>query len=133
MRGQLLLIASLVTVGLTDQREIPVPPIATRLGTLPGVDRLPARPALPDVLLMDDGTRVTTPRQWQARRQEMRRILSYYAVGQMPPPPGNVKGREIRSELVLDGSAWAPSWMLAAFGRPHPRVTWGATLTGARI
>ena len=35
-----------------------------------------------------------------------------------------------RPLLELDGSAWAPSWMLAAFGRPHPRVTWGATLTG---
>ncbi len=33
-------------------------------------------------------------------------------------------------DLVLDGSGWAPSWMLGAFGRPHPRVTWGATLTG---
>ena len=81
-----------------------MPPIATRLGTLPGVNELPARTAMPDVLVMNDGTRVTTARQWQARRQEMRRILSYYAVGQMPPPPGNVKGREIRSELVLDGT-----------------------------
>ena len=35
-----------------------------------------------------------------------------------------------RAELELDGSGWAPTWMLAAFGRPHPRVTWGATLTG---
>jgi long-subunit fatty acid transport protein len=35
-----------------------------------------------------------------------------------------------RPELVLDGSGWAPSWMVAAFGRPHPRVTWGATVTG---
>ena len=35
-----------------------------------------------------------------------------------------------RPELVLDGSGAAPTWMLAAFGRPHPRVTWGATLTG---
>ena len=33
-------------------------------------------------------------------------------------------------DLVLDGSGWAPSWMLGAFGRPHPRVTWGATITG---
>ncbi len=85
-------------------REIPVPRIATRLGPLPGVNELPARPAMPDVLVMHDGTRVTTRRQWQARRQEMRRILAYYAVGQMPPAPGNVKGREIRSELVLDGA-----------------------------
>jgi len=57
---------------------------------------------MPDVMVMNDGTRVTTERQWAARRQEMRRILSYYAVGQMPPAPRNVKGREIRSELVLD-------------------------------
>jgi long-subunit fatty acid transport protein len=35
-----------------------------------------------------------------------------------------------RPELVLDGSGWAPSWMLAGFGHPHPRLTWGATLTG---
>ena len=33
-------------------------------------------------------------------------------------------------ELVLDGSGWAPSWMIGAFGRPHPRLTWGATVTG---
>ena len=32
--------------------------------------------------------------------------------------------------LVLDGSGWAPTWMLGAFGQPHPRVTWGATLIG---
>lgn len=85
-------------------REVPVPRLVTRLGTLPGVTELPARPDLPDVLLMNDGSRVTTPRQWRARREEMRRILSYYAVGLMPPPPGNVKGREIQSELVRGGS-----------------------------
>jgi long-subunit fatty acid transport protein len=33
-------------------------------------------------------------------------------------------------ELELDGEAWAPTWMVAAFGQPHPRVTWGATITG---
>jgi hypothetical protein len=34
----------------------------------------------------------------------MRRMLSYYAVGQMPPAPGNVKGREVHSQVVLDGT-----------------------------
>ena len=87
-----------------DPREIPVPRIAAPLGTLPGVSDLPARAAMPDVMATNDGTRVTTRGQWEARRQEMRRILSYYAVGQMPPAPGNVKGREIHSELVLDGT-----------------------------
>jgi hypothetical protein len=90
-------------------REIPVPRIAAPLGTLPGVTHLPARAAMPDVMVMNDGTRVSSRRQWDARRREMRRremrrTLSYYAVGQMPPAPGNVKGREIHSESVLDGT-----------------------------
>jgi hypothetical protein len=122
VRKQLLCLAAIACVGLAgvsvltqtqranadangpDPREIPVPRIATPLGTLPGVNELPARTAMPDVMVMNDGSRVTSQRQWEARRQEMRRILSYYAVGQMPPPPGNVKGREFQSELVLDGT-----------------------------
>jgi long-subunit fatty acid transport protein len=35
-----------------------------------------------------------------------------------------------RAELSLEGKAWAPTWMVGAFGQPHPRVTWGATITG---
>lgn len=34
------------------------------------------------------------------------------------------------SLLAVDGSAWAPTWTVAAFGQPHPRVTWGATIIG---
>lgn len=47
-----------------------------------------------------------------------------------------VDGNDISSlagttpELVLDGQAWAPTWSVAAFGRPHPRVTWGAAVIG---
>jgi hypothetical protein len=86
-----------------DPKEIPVPPIKTALGTLPGVKDLPVRAEMPGVLTMNSGQKVTTPRQWKKRREEMKRILEYYAVGQMPPPPGNVKGQEIKSQLVLDG------------------------------
>ncbi|MEO8705348.1 MAG: outer membrane protein transport protein [Kofleriaceae bacterium] len=32
--------------------------------------------------------------------------------------------------LELDGEAWAPTWIAGVFGQPHPRVTWGATITG---
>lgn len=41
---------------------------------------------------------------------------------------GNIAGT--RAMLELDGQGWAPSWILAAFGRPHPRITWGATIHG---
>ena len=33
----------------------------------------------------------------------MKQILEYYAVGQAPPPPGNVKGHEVSSEVVMNG------------------------------
>ena len=86
-----------------DPNEIPVPRIVTKMGTLPGASELPVRKEMPDVLVMEDGTKVTTKQQWEKRRQEMRRILSYYAVGLMPPPPGNVKAREVSSETVSAG------------------------------
>jgi len=87
-----------------DPREIPVPRIQTPMGTLPSVRELPVRPEMPPVMVMNDGTRVKTRAQWQRRREEMRRTLAYYAVGQMPPAPGNVKGREARAETLLDGT-----------------------------
>jgi hypothetical protein len=88
-----------------DPREIPVPAIAAPMGRLPGVNELPARPGMPDVLVMNDGTKVATPRQWEKRRAEIRRTLEYYATGQVPPPPGNVRGRVMLSSAVLEGRA----------------------------
>ena len=60
------------------------------------LEELPVHPEMPDVLTMNDGTKVSTVEQWQKRREEMKRMLEYYAVGQMPPPPGNVRGQEVR-------------------------------------
>lgn len=87
-----------------DPREIPVPPMRTKAGALPGERELPLRAEMPPVLVMNDGSRVTTPKQWQRRRQEMRRILEYYATGHAPPAPGNVKGRELARESISDGT-----------------------------
>jgi hypothetical protein len=87
-----------------DPREIPIPRIQTPMGTLPGVNSLPVRKEMPDVMVMNDGAKVATERQWEKRREEMKRILEYYAVGQIPPSPGNLKGQELSSETVLDGS-----------------------------
>jgi hypothetical protein len=86
-----------------DPKEIPLPRIKTPLGTLPGVRELPIRKEMPDVMAMNDGKKVVNQQQWKQRREEIKRILEYYAIGQMPPPPGNVKGKEVQSETVLDG------------------------------
>lgn len=86
-----------------DPREIPVPWIEGPLGRMPGPDDLPLRKEMPDIMTMNDGSRVTSLEQWQKRREEMKVILQYYCVGQMPPPPGNVTGKEIATEMVQDG------------------------------
>ena len=58
-----------------------MPPIKTAFGTLPGVGELPVRAEMPDVLTMNDGTKVKTIEQWRQRREEMRQILEYYYPG----------------------------------------------------
>jgi hypothetical protein len=71
---------------------------------MPEVKDLPVRPEMPDVMTMDDGTKVTTLAQWRARRQEMKAILEHYELGHAPPPPGNVSGKDIQSRVLLDGT-----------------------------
>jgi (4-O-methyl)-D-glucuronate---lignin esterase len=72
--------------------------------TFPEVSDLPVQTNLPDVMTMADGARVTTPAQWQARRAEMKEILEHYELGHAPPPPGNVKGKDLQSHDYLDGA-----------------------------
>jgi hypothetical protein len=101
----LVLMLSSVASAQADRREIPVPPVRTRLPWLPAAGQLPVVEEMPDILRMNDGTRVTTPAQWRKRRAEMRRTLEYYAVGRMPPAPGNVRGEEISRATAAGGAA----------------------------
>lgn len=86
-----------------DPKEIPVPPIKTSMPEMPGVAQLPDRPEMPDAMTLNNGHKVKTLKQWNERREEMKRVLEYYAVGQAPPPPGNVKGTEVSSQMLMDG------------------------------
>ncbi len=87
-----------------DPREIPLPPVATTLPSLPRVTELPLRPDLPDPLVRSDGTRITSSSDWPQRRAEIRRILDFYAVGRTPPSPGNVRARELHSESLHENT-----------------------------
>lgn len=98
-----LLAFALPAATADTEKEIPIPPIATPIRGLPGPADLPARPSLPDVLLMNNGTRVASAAQWPARRAEILRTLEYYAVGQAPPAPGNVTGRVVKTQSLADG------------------------------
>jgi len=59
------------------------------------VKDLPVIEEMPDPLTMNDGTKVTTPEQWKARREEMKQILEDYEYGHMPPAPCNVKATTV--------------------------------------
>jgi hypothetical protein len=100
----LLAVATVAVVAQAPAPRVPVPPIKTSLGPMPGVAELPARPDMPDVMTFEDGRKVATVAQWRARREEMKRILAYYATGLMPPAPGNVRGRDVKSMTVLGGT-----------------------------
>src|SRR5882724_10751617 len=66
-----------------DPREIPLPPIKTNLGPMPGVNGLAVGMGLPDALTMNEWHNVARVKQWKKRREEIKRILEYYAVGQI--------------------------------------------------
>ena len=86
-----------------DPNETALPVIKTDMKPLPRVDQLPVRTEMPDVMTLNNGQKVKTAKQWEQRKAEMVKTLEWYAVGEAPPPPGNVKGTEVHSELVLDG------------------------------
>lgn len=87
-----------------DAREIPLPVIHTAAKALPGPEQLPAHPALPDIMLQSDGQRVTSTAQWQQQRTVLKSKLAWYATGQMPPAPGAVQGRQLKSASLLNGT-----------------------------
>ena len=65
-----------------DPNEIPLPVLPSPLPAMPGVDKLPTRTEMPDIMTMNNGKKVKTPKQTgKSAAIEMKEILEYYAVG----------------------------------------------------
>jgi hypothetical protein len=86
----------------------------------PEVNDLPVQTKMPDVMIMDDGTRVTTLARWRERREEVKAILEHYELGHPPPPPGNVRGKVIQSHDELDGTV--KYWLVHLSFGPHRKL-----------
>lgn len=56
----------------------------------PDFDGLPSDALLPDLLKSGNGNPVSDPKQWPARKEEIRKILDQYMLGHWPPPPPEV-------------------------------------------
>lgn len=60
--------------------------------TLPAATELPSSPGLPDPLVMLNGKRVETARQWnRERRPELKRLFEHYMYGALPPKPARIR------------------------------------------
>src|SRR4051794_19305370 len=73
----------------------------------PEPSALPARPELPDPLLMLNGERVTTKEQWEKKRKpELRALFQHYMFGDLPPAPPKVAGKVLHEDRkALGGKA----------------------------
>lgn len=74
---------------------------------LPEVSALHPSAGLPDPLVLFNGTKVLTRKQWvNERRPELKRLFQHYMYGWFPPPPGKVKATvDTENRQFLDGKA----------------------------
>ncbi len=56
--------------------------------------------ALPNPLVMSDGTPVTTAEQWQQRRKEITDMILTIEYGHLPPPPEKIPAKEESIERI---------------------------------
>jgi hypothetical protein len=90
----------------------------------PDSTQLPAQNTLPDPLVMLDGTRVTTAKQWtEQRRPELRAIFQHYMYGQLPPRPAKLDFHtDVVDPKFLDGQATLKLVTISIPGRATPRI-----------
>ena len=84
----------------------------------PDFKSLPARPEVPDPLVMLDGTRVTTAADWNTRRKpELQALFQHYMYGYLPSKPGKWIVEEVlfTDPTFLDGKATLSESRLAFF------------------
>jgi len=70
----------------------------------PDFDTMPAHAQLPDPLVREENgkeVRITTTKQWNAKRETLKRHIQHWIYGTLPPAPGNVRGRILNT--VKDG------------------------------
>jgi hypothetical protein len=90
----------------------------------PEAAQLPARPELPDPLIMFDGRPVTSPDQWVGqRRPELKALFQYYMYGEMPAAPANGSFEVAREDRgFLDGKATLKEVTISLGGPDAPKI-----------
>jgi len=84
-----------------------MPTAAFAIDIFPEPAALPAKPELPDPLVMFDGSRITTRDDWEAKRKpELRALVQHYEYGRIPAAPGKLEFRPLaESREIFGGKA----------------------------
>lgn len=85
----------------------------------PEAASLPSQPALPDPLVMLDGTKITIAADWNSKRKpELKSLFQHYMYGFLPPKPQRWIVEEVlfTDNQFLDGKATISESRLAFFG-----------------
>ncbi len=100
--------------------------LAGALARPPNYDESKVGPyTLEDPLVFADGTRLTSPDQWPARRAEIVRIFEREMFGRTPPPPEAVVTDMFEEGVTLDGLGIRRQYhMWFKKDRTGPRVDW---------
>src|SRR5882724_9097462 len=71
----------------------------------PSPEMLPAKPGLPDPTVSFDGTKITTVRDWEAkRRPELKQLFEHYLYGRYPGKPEKFEAKVLFEDAkALDG------------------------------
>jgi hypothetical protein len=85
----------------------------------PPADQLPARPDMPDPLVMLDGRPVSTREQWEnERRPQLKELFQHYMYGYLPPPVP-VTGKIDRTDPAALGGKATLQEITLSFGPPR--------------
>jgi hypothetical protein len=72
----------------------------------PPAGDLPSQTALPDPLVMRDGTKIATQADWEAKRKpELKALLQHYMYGHIPPRPKSQEFKVGDARECLNGKA----------------------------
>jgi hypothetical protein len=97
--------------------------ITLSAAAFPPVEQLPARPELPDPLVMLDGRPVTTRDQWEKdRRPELKELFQHYMYGYLPPAVAVKASLERSDAKALGGKATLQELTLSFGPRGTPPI-----------
>lgn len=88
------------------------------------INQLPAVSALPDPLVMSNGRKITTAREWNnERRPELKTMFAHYMYGEIPPKPSNRNfDTRIVDKQFLNGAATLKLVTISIPGHDTPKI-----------